>query len=156
VLPRRWRGRPLRIVLTVAAALVIVPVAIAARRLPDPFSDGPTSVPACAWPLHVHGPATRAQAGLVRCYLQALARHDTAGLQAVAEQPTRITGAQFFRTPDARAGTATATIVPNQVDSAYFTVRIVFADGTFSSVPMVLANPETWHSWRLQIGVLGS
>jgi hypothetical protein len=40
--------------------------------------------------------------------------------------------------------------------AACYTVRIVFADGTFSSVPMVLANPETWHSWRLQIGILQS
>jgi hypothetical protein len=51
---------------------------------------------------------------------------------------------------------ATATFVPDQVDSAYVTVNIVFADGVSENVPILLANPNSAHSWRLQIGTLAS
>ena len=36
-------------------------------------SDGPTSVPSCSWSLRVRGHPEDGQAGLVRCYLRALA-----------------------------------------------------------------------------------
>lgn len=118
--------------------------------------DGPTSVPACSWPLRVHGSATGEQAGLIRCYIRALATRDRTGLQAVADNdpPVRITSAQFAHAADARTGVATATFVPDQTDGAYVTVTIAFADGAGESVPMVLANPASAHSWRLQIGTI--
>jgi hypothetical protein len=65
-------------------------------------------------------------------------------------------GVQLWHAADARDGVATATFVPNQDDSAYVTVNIVFADGVAESVPMLLANPASAHSWRLQIGTLAS
>lgn len=45
----------------------------------------PASVPSCSWPLRVRGAATSEQAGLIRCYLRALASHDAGGLLAVAD-----------------------------------------------------------------------
>jgi hypothetical protein len=116
--------------------------------------DGPTSVPACSWPLEVRGPATPEQAGLIRCYVRALAIRSVAGLQAVADSdpPVRITAAQFTHTADARSGTATATFVTDPVDSADMTVRIAYADGAAASLPVLLANPASAHSWRIQIG----
>ena len=64
--------------------------------------------PTCSWPLQVRGTASRAQAGLVRCYLRALASRDTAGLTAVAADipPVRITSADLTYSADARAGLA--------------------------------------------------
>lgn len=116
--------------------------------------DGPTTVPSCSWPLRVRGEASHEQAGLIRCYVRALATHDVAGLQAVAENdpPVRITAAQFRHTGDARAGTATATFVPNPSDNAYTTVKITYADGAADSLAIVLANPASAHSWRIQVG----
>jgi hypothetical protein len=60
--------------------------------------------PTCSWPLQVRGTASRAQAGLVRCYLRALASRDTAGLMGVAAYipPARITKADFTHSADAR------------------------------------------------------
>jgi hypothetical protein len=86
---------------------------VAAAVLPD----GPTSVPSCSWPLRVRGPATSEQAGLVRCYLRALATHDRSGMLAVADStraamPPTITRADFAHAADAQAGTATAMFRP--------------------------------------------
>jgi hypothetical protein len=114
----------------------------------------PTSVPSCSWPLRVRGPATGEQAGLIRCYLRALARHDPAGLLVVADTTStqvRITAAAFKHAADARAGTATATFTAAGNDSA-FIVTIVFADHARATLAMVLANPASVHSWRLGIG----
>lgn len=58
----------------------------------------PTSVPSCSWALRVRGAATSEQAGLIRCYLRALASHDAAGLQAVAYG----TSSDFRHAGDAR------------------------------------------------------
>jgi hypothetical protein len=41
--------------------------------------------PSCSWPLRIRGTATSEQSGVVRCYLQALAERDTAGLMTVAD-----------------------------------------------------------------------
>jgi hypothetical protein len=53
--------------------------------------------PSCSWPLRIRGKPTGAQAGLVRCYLRALADRDTTGLMAVAQSnpPVRITHAHL-------------------------------------------------------------
>jgi hypothetical protein len=116
--------------------------------------DGPTSIPTCSWPLHVRGTASSQQAGLVRCYMRALARRDLDGLKAVADNnpPARITRTQLTHSADARSGTATVTFVPNLSDDAYETVHIAFADGARQNVPMLIANPQSVSSWRLQIG----
>ena len=110
-----------------AAAIVLV-VAVAVwggyKFWSVASDDGPTSVPFCSWPLRIHGTPNREEAGLIRCYVRALAQRSVAGLQAVAVPPVRISAAQFARAADARAGTATATFIPNPSDSAFFTVRI--------------------------------
>jgi hypothetical protein len=120
-------------------------------------SDGPTSVPSCSWPLRIRGPGTREQAGLVRCYLRALAAHDTSGMLGVADtthanEPLTITRAEFAHAADARSGTATATFRPDDTDDAYIDVALAFADGARADVPMELANPASAHSWRMEIG----
>jgi hypothetical protein len=117
-------------------------------------SDGPTSVPSCSWPLRVRGPATTEQAGLVRCYLRALATHDQNGMLDVADtsEPVTITGAAFVHAADAQTGTATALFRPNDSDSAYFDVIVTFADGARADLSMELVNPASVHSWRMEIG----
>lgn len=120
-------------------------------------SDGPTSVPSCSWPLRVRGQGTIEQAGLVRCYLRALAAHDKSGMLAVADtshadEPLTITSADFAHAADARSGTATATFRPNDTDGAYVDVTFDFANGARADVPMELANPASAHSWRMEIG----
>ena len=116
----------------------------------------PTSVPSCAWPLRGACRVPADEAGLIRCYVRALAQADLPALQGLAEpDPAHlITAAQLAYSGDARAGLATATFTPNPSDSVYFTVHIRFADGAGESLPMVLANPESSHSWRLDIGPL--
>ena len=116
----------------------------------------PTSVPSCSWPLRVRGAATSEQAGLVRCYLRALANHDAGGLLAVAYGtggPVRITGADFKHAADARSGVASVKFVADEIDTA-FAVTIVFADHASETLGMDLANPASGHSWRLGIGAL--
>src|SRR5215813_8314878 len=77
--------------------------------------------PSCSWPMRTHGKPTREQAGLVRCYLRALAKRDTAGLLAVATSipPVRITNADLTHSRDAGAGLATVTFLPADTDVAY-------------------------------------
>src|SRR5580658_11002855 len=59
--------------------------------------------PTCSWPVRVRGTSDLAQTGLIRCYLRALARRDTAGLMAVAADipPVRITRADLNYSADA-------------------------------------------------------
>jgi hypothetical protein len=114
----------------------------------------PTSIPSCSWSLRVSGHATSDQAGLVRCYLRALADHDTGGLLAVADTlsgPVRITSADFRHSADARTGVATATFTRGENDDAYL-VTIKFADHAREDLAMGLANPGSVHSWRLGVG----
>jgi hypothetical protein len=114
----------------------------------------PTSVPSCNWPLRLRGHPTNEQAGLIRCYLRALAHHDGGGMLAVADTtsgPVRITSRDFRHAADARQGVATAIFSAPGEDYSY-AVTIVFADQARETVAMGLANPESWHSWRLGIG----
>src|SRR6266567_3387714 len=78
----------------------------------------PQFTPSCSWPLRVLGEATSEQAGLVRCYLQALADGDTVGLNALAsnDPPDRIAKGDLTHSADARAGLATATFTRSPVD----------------------------------------
>jgi hypothetical protein len=153
------RRIPIWTLIVVAAVVSVALLALVGyKAVVAAGDDGPTSVPTCSWPLRVHGSASREQAGLIRCYIRALATHDVAGLQAVADNdpPVRITAGQFTHAADARAGTATATFVPDQTDGADVTVKIAFANGTSDTVSVVLANPASAHSWRIQIGAISN
>jgi hypothetical protein len=111
--------------------------------------------PACSWPLEVRGTASPAQAGLVRCYLRALASGDTAGLTAVAAgiPPVRITGADLAHAADARAGLATAAFTQSPVDATSAFVIITYADGARQDAGMMnmvsMGGPP---GWRMTIG----
>lgn len=115
-------------------------------------SDG---TPSCAWPLRIHGEASSEQAGLLRCYLQALAEHDEAGLYAVAAKTprVRITAADFKYSTDARAGMVTATLMPSPVDPTGVLVVIKFGDGLVEKAGMIneiaMGGPSTW---RMAVG----
>lgn len=91
----------------------------------------PQLTPSCSRPVRVHGKATREQAGLVRCYLQATADHDAIGLNVLAGKGpfARIGNASFAHSADARAGLATATFTPSQMASTYVLLTIDYADG---------------------------
>jgi hypothetical protein len=111
--------------------------------------------PACSWPLQVRGTPSPAQAGLVRCYLRALASRDTAGLMAVAADipPARITSADLTDSADARAGLATAAFTPNPEDTTSEFVIITYADGVRENASMMnmvaMGGPS---GWRMNIG----
>ena len=111
--------------------------------------------PTCSWPLQVRGTDSPAQAGLVRCYLRALASRDTAGLMAVAADipPVRITSADLTYSVDARAGLATATFTPNPNDTTLAGVTITYANGVQENASMMnmiaMGGPS---GWRMNIG----
>ncbi|MCW2932011.1 MAG: hypothetical protein JWM19_2973 [Actinomycetia bacterium] len=111
--------------------------------------------PTCSWPLQVRGTASPAQAGLVRCYLQALANRDTSGLMAVADYipPVRITKADLSHVTDARSGLATATFTQNQVSTSVASVAIVYADGARDDLDIINMDAMGGSSgWRMAIG----
>ena len=113
--------------------------------------------PSCSWPLRVRGEATAGQAGLVRCYLRALARRDTAGLMTVAanDPPVRITRADLEHSADARAGLATATFTPSPVDDSYVLLTISYADGASERTGIEnMIEMEGPSSWRMDIGTI--
>jgi hypothetical protein len=95
------------------------------------------------------------QAGLVRCYLRALAGRDTAGLAAVADNmpPVRITQADLAHSADARSGLATATFTQNPSDPENAFVVIRYADGAHDEVGiqnlLAMGGPSVW---RMTIG----
>jgi hypothetical protein len=111
--------------------------------------------PTCSWPVQVRGTASPAQAGLVRCYLRALASRDTDGLMTVAADipPVRITRADLAFSADARAGLATAAFTPNTSDTTSAFVTITYANGVQENVGMTnmiaMGGPS---GWRMNIG----
>ena len=113
------------------------------------------STPSCSWPLRIQGKPTPAQAGLVRCYLRALAHRDTAGLLAVAGNipPVRITKADFAHSADARSGQATVTFQAALVDTYWVPVIITYADGATDRLGVQnlieMGGPSVW---RMPIG----
>jgi hypothetical protein len=118
-----------------------------------PWDHGlPGAAPACSWPLRVDGHATAAQAGLIRCYLQAVAHHDLGALRGLDNPVYRATGAQLAQTADARSGLATATVTMSPEDTGIGTVRIGYADGATISFGIEIVNPSVAGSWRLDIG----
>jgi hypothetical protein len=140
----------------VSAIVVIVGAAVltwGGRLAWDTYDTWGT--PACSWPLQVRGTASLAQAGLVRCYLRALASRDTTGLMAVAADipPVRITSADLAYSADARAGLATATFAPNPEDATSAFVIITYAAGVRENASMMnmvaMGGPS---GWRMNIG----
>ena len=117
------------------------------------------STPSCSWPLRIRGKPTAAQAGLVRCYLRALAERDRAGLLAVAENipPVRITHGDLAHSADARGGVAMATFLPATTDIAYVPLIIRYADGAVDRLGIenmaAMGGPSTW---RMTIGTEAS
>ncbi len=113
--------------------------------------------PSCSWPLRVHGTASSEQSGVVRCYLQALAQRDTAGLMKVADDDpaVRLTATDLAHSADARAGLATATFTPSPVDDTYVLLTITFADGRNEKTGIMnmtaMGGPS---AWRIQIGTV--
>jgi hypothetical protein len=111
--------------------------------------------PTCSWPLRVSGTTSPAQAGLVGCYLRALASRDNDGLMAVAADipPVRITSADLRYSADARAGLATAAFTPNPEDTTSAFVTITYADGVRENADMTnmiaMGGPA---GWRMNIG----
>lgn len=113
------------------------------------------STPSCSWPLRIRGKPTAAQAGLVRCYLRALAERDTAGLLAVAANspPVRITQADLTHSADARSGLATVTFLPASLDPTFVPLIITYADGARDrpGILNMAATGGPW-TWRMLIG----
>jgi hypothetical protein len=113
------------------------------------------STPSCSWPLRIRGKPTPGQAGLIRCYVSALARRDTAALLAIA--PTtpavRITGADLAHSADARSGRATVTFLAALVDTDWVPVIITYADGATDRLGVQnmieMGGPSVW---RMTIG----
>jgi hypothetical protein len=111
--------------------------------------------PSCSWALRIYGQPTPAQAGLLRCYLRALAHRDTAGLLAVAGNipPVRITKSDLAYSADARTGRATATFLPALVDTDFVQVIITYADGATDRLAIQnmveMGGPSVW---RMAIG----
>jgi hypothetical protein len=113
--------------------------------------------PSCSWPLRIRGTATSEQSGVVRCYLQALAKRDTGALMAVADNnpAVRITAADLAHSADARAGLATATFTPSPVDDTHVLLTIAYADGISekTGIQNMIAMGGA-SSWRMQIGTV--
>ena len=107
----------------------------------------------------MRGTASPAQAGLVRCYLRALASRDTGGLMSVAADipPVRITSADLRYSADARAGLATAVVTLSPVDSTGASVTITYANGVRENTGMMnmiaMGGPS---GWRMVIGTQSS
>jgi hypothetical protein len=112
--------------------------------------------PSCSWPLRIHGTATGAQPGLVRCYLQAIAEHNTAELRSVAQNipPAHISGSDFKYSADARSGVTTVTFTPNPNDTTFVYLTIRFADGTVDNgAGLINMTAMGGNSvWRMAIG----
>jgi hypothetical protein len=119
--------------------------------------DSPWRTPSCSWPLQVRGKATGDQPGLVRCYLKALAEHNTAGLMAVADNDpaVRITSADLTNSADARAGLATATFTPSPDDTTVVLLTITYAGGATEKTAIqnmiAMGGPSVW---RMTIGTI--
>lgn len=156
------RSRRLFAVTAVTAAAVLTIPLIAASvyiapRLKSYFSNVdtsyPTSVPSCKWPLQIFDEPTREEAGLMRCYVSAVARRDLAALSKVFTGvhntlPT-MHSSDVRQSADALSGTASAHFIENGVDSKLLHVTLRYADGAQAEIDLGWANYTTEHSWRI-------
>lgn len=115
--------------------------------------DGPDMCPvSCTWPARITG-ATPAQAGVIRCYLRALAYGSTAEMREVVPASgmggeATATAKAFRYARDARRGVATVTVRQNPVDSSSAFATIRFADGRRTMQPLQIANSMSTDAWR--------
>jgi hypothetical protein len=148
----RWRGRRIR---PAAWAAGVALVAVTGAVWGAHAWAARDTTPSCSWPMRTRGTATADQAGLVRCYLRALAHRDIAGLYAVADYipKVRITAADLRYSADARSGLATVDFAPSSVSYSWLALTITYADGAVESTGMqnmwIMGGPSTW---RMVIG----
>jgi hypothetical protein len=79
--PEHRPGKQVRAI-SLAVAAVVTAGAVWAGYAAWAAFQGRNS-PSCSWPLRIRGTATSEQSGVVRCYLQALAKRDTTGLRVL-------------------------------------------------------------------------
>ncbi|WP_152627077.1 hypothetical protein [Streptacidiphilus melanogenes] len=123
------------------------------RQVANAFAGPDASAPSCSWPARIEH-ADADQAGLIRCYLRALADHSDSELRAVVPAadnagPAGFSAVDFTHSADAADGVATVTLAANPSDSADAEVTIRYADGARDALEIHLANPGSTHSWRL-------
>jgi len=133
----------------VGAAMLLIVAFLVAGKI---RGGGDTGTRACAWNANISN-ANRDQAGLIRCYLKAIAQHSESGLRSVVRTtedggPTGFTDADFAHSADANSGPATVTVTSNGSDGADATVKIQYANGTHDELEIHLADPNSAHSWR--------
>jgi hypothetical protein len=144
-----------------AAAVVAVPLITASvyvvPRWRSYFSNVdtsyPTSVPSCKWPLQIFDKPTHDEAGLMRCYVSAVARRDLPALSKVFTGvrntlPT-MHASDVRQSADALSGTASAHFIENGVTSTLLHVTLRYADGAQAEIDLGWANYTTEHSWRI-------
>jgi len=143
-------------VVKVACVVVVVGAAKAGLWAAKDWWVSVYGTPSCSWPMRIHGTATGAQPGLVRCYLQAIAEHNTAELRSIAQNipPAHITGSDFKYSQDARSGVTTVTFTPNPNDSTFVYLTIRFADGTVDTGADIINMTAMGGNsvWRMAIG----
>lgn len=148
----RYLGRPAKVAVVLC---IIVSGAWVGHAVWDWFQGRLT--PSCSWPLRIQGTANAEQAGLVRCYLRALATNDTSGLTAVAPNipgvRITITKADFAYSADARAGLATAMFTPSPVDETNVLLTITYANGVSERTGIEnMVAMGGGNFWRMPIG----
>lgn len=138
--------------------LTLTSAALAWPKIQD-FMNGPdASAPSCSWPADIQR-ANPTQTGVIRCYLRAIAHHNTAELRSVVRArndngPIGFSSADFAHTTDARSGTASAIVTGNSNDDADADVAIRYADGVSDNLEIHTANPTSAQSWRFwNIGI---
>ncbi|MFC1432456.1 hypothetical protein ACEZDB_17540 [Streptacidiphilus sp. N1-3] len=143
-----WRRNRRWLVAAVATAVLLL-CALWARGV---FRDSDASAPSCSWSAARIEKADADQAGLIRCYLRAVAQHSDGQLRAVvrsgSDGPSGFSPADFAHTRDANSGSATVTVTGNDSDSADADVAIRYADGVRQQLEIHLADPASLHSWR--------
>ena len=146
----RWFVTAVGTALAVLLALWLGPATW--RKVHD-LAEGPDAASrSCSWPADIHE-GDPDQAGLIRCYLRAVAHHSESELRAVVPSrdnggPAGFSTADFSHTHDANSGIPTATVVGNDSDSADATVVIRYADQARDQLEIHLANPSSKDSWR--------
>ena len=146
---RRWRAAAGTAVLVVIVALLAV---VVGRKVLHAAAGPDASAPSCSWSAHIDY-ANSDQAGLIRCYLSALAHHSSSEMRSVVPAtgnngPTGFSASDFVHGADARSGSATVTVAGSDVDSADASLSIRFADRAREEHEIHLADPGSSRSWR--------
>ncbi|WP_426520996.1 hypothetical protein ACPPVQ_09685 [Diaminobutyricibacter sp. McL0618] len=121
--------------------------------------DTDDSCPVSCWyPAIVTG-ANPAQAGAIRCYLQALSDESPSEMKKAIPAPDwtgdpTVTPRAFRYAADARSGIVTVDVQQNDSASAFARATIHYADGKTDEEPLAIINPTAWDGWRME-GVNG-